>query len=411
MGKQKKVGFSKIAAEFYQYHPQEVLEKEPQKRKNPIKIGIPKELSRLEKRVTLTPQSAGVLIENGFEVLVETGAGASAKYTDNEYSEAGAKICYTSKEAFASDLVLKIAPPTLEEVGYMKKGKTVISALQISTVSAEYFNAINKKNITALAYELLEDKVGGLPLVRAMSEIAGSTSMLIAAEYLSCMNDGKGIILGGITGVPPTKVVIIGAGTVAEYAARTAIGLGAEVKVFDNHIYKLRRLKEQMAEPNLYTSTIDNTTLQDALMRADVSIGALRGEKGRTPFMVSEDTISHMKPNSVIIDVSIDQGGCFETSEVTNHIEPTFRKYDIIHYCVPNIASRVARTATVAISNIFTPLLIQLADLGSIDEMIFNNKWFAKGVYTYRGGTTSKHMADKFNLPYKNLDLIIAASI
>ncbi|MDW7695610.1 alanine dehydrogenase [Flammeovirgaceae bacterium SG7u.111] len=407
----KKVDFSNIAAEYYQYHPQEVLLKTPNKNKNAQKIGIPKELSRLEKRIALRPEAVSVLVNNGFEVVVESGAGLASKYTDPEFSEAGAKIVTSAKEAFESDLVLKIAPPTLEEIGYMKKGKTVISALQLGVISDEYFKALNKKDITSLAFELIEDKVGGLPLVRAMSEIAGSTVMLIAAEYLSCANDGKGIILGGITGVAPTKVVIIGAGTVAEYAARTAMGLGAEVKIFDNHIYKLRRLKEQVGHNNIYTSTIDTGSLHEALIRADVAIGAIRPERGRTPQIVSEETVADMKKDSVIIDVSIDQGGCFETSDVTNHMKPIFRKHGVIHYCVPNIASRVARTATAAVSNIFTPLLLQLGKLDGVDEMIFNHKWFAKGVYTYKGGTTSKYMADKFGLPYKNLDLIIAASI
>ncbi len=411
MAKKKKTGFSNLAAEFYQLHPQEVLEKQAEENKNPLAIGIPRELATLEKRIALRPEAVEILVNNGFDVLVETNAGMYSKHSDKEYSDAGAKICYSSKDVFGADLILKIAPPTLEEIGHIKHGKAVISALQLSTLEPEYFSALNEKEITALAFDLIEDKVGGLPLVRAMSEIAGSTVMLIAAEYLSCAKDGKGIILGGITGVPPTKVVILGSGTVSEYAARTAIGLGAEVKIFDNHIYKLRRLKQRLGQDNLYTSTIDSVMLKDALMRADVAIGAIRSEHGRSPQVVTEETVAHMKPNSVIIDISIDQGGCFETSEVTTHANPAFRRHDVIHYCVPNIASRVARTATSAISNIFTPVFIQIAELGGIDRMIFKQKGFARGVYTYRGGITNKLMADKFNLPYKNLDLIIAATL
>ncbi|WP_020527900.1 alanine dehydrogenase [Flexithrix dorotheae] len=410
MGKQRKEDVSGLAAELYQLHPQEVLERQKKKRGEKVTIGIPKE-HHSEKRVTMRPEAVEILVNNGLDVCVESKAGEYSKHSDEEYSNAGAKIVYSSKEVFESDIILKIAPPTYEEIGYMKPGKTVISALQMSLLSKKYFQQLINKEITALAYDLLEDKVGGLPLVRAMSEIAGSTVMLIAAEYLSCLNNGKGIILGGITGVPPTKVVILGAGTVAEYAARTAIGLGAEVKIFDNHIYRLKRIKDQLNQPNLYTSAIDSSMLTDALMRADVAIGALRAEGGRAPVVVTEETVGQMKPNSVIIDVSIDRGGCFETSEVTDHKNPTFRKYDVIHYCVPNIASRVARTATTAISNIFTPMLIKLSELGGIDEMIFAHKWFANGVYTYRGGITNKNMANKYHLPYKNLDLIIAAKI
>ncbi|MEM1138062.1 MAG: alanine dehydrogenase [Bacteroidota bacterium] len=410
MSKKQRVGFSKLAADFLQFHPQEVLEKQKLKKGDPVSIGIPRELDE-EKRVSLRPEAVAILINSGFNVCVESKAATHSKHSDNEYSEAGAKIVYSHKEAFETDIVLKISPPTFEEIGYMKHGKALVSALQTGILDSDYFKALNKKEITALAYNLIQDKVGGLPLVRAMSEIAGSTVMLIAAEYLSSANSGKGIILGGITGVLPTKVVILGAGTVAEYAARTAMGLGAEVKIFDNHIYKLRRLKERINQPNLFTSSLDSVILSESLARADVAIGAIRSENGRAPLVVTEEMVSAMKPNSVIIDVSIDQGGCFETSKMTFHSNPVYRKYDVIHYCVPNIASRVARTATTAISNIFTPMFMQVIELGGIDEMIFNNKWFAKGVYSYRGGVTNKNIANKYNLHYKNLDLIIAASL
>jgi alanine dehydrogenase len=236
--------------------------------------------------------------------------------------------------------------------------------------------------------------------------------MLIAAEYLSSNNDGKGLILGGLTGVPPSKVVILGAGTVAEYAARTALGLGAEVKIFDNHVYRLRRVKELLGQHHLYTSTIDSVMLRDAIVRADVVIGALRSpDGGRTPCVITDEMVSSMKPSSVIIDVSIDHGGCFETSEPTTHLSPTYRKYDVIHYCVPNIASRVAHTATAAISNIITPMLLKIGNIGDVDKAIFESEGFAKGVYTYRGGVTNRTIAQKFNLKHKNLNLIISARI
>jgi alanine dehydrogenase len=376
--------------------------------KNPILIGIPKELDLQEKRVLLTPEAVGLLTNNGLKVMVQEGAGNSAKFSDKEYSDAGAQVVPTAREAFDAEIVLKIEPPTIEEIEHMRQGSCLISALQLGKQNASYIHALNKKRVTAVSFENLEDKVGGMPVVRAMSEIAGSTVMLIAAEYLSSVSDGKGLILGGITGVPPTQVVIIGAGTVAEYAARTALGLGASIKVFDNHIYKLRRIKQLLGQ-QVYTSTIDNLTLAQAIKEADVVIGALRTEKGRNKLVVSEEMVSAMSPGSIIIDVSIDQGGCIATAEMTCHDKPIYTKHDIIHYCVPNIASRVSRTASVALSNIFTPILLQLGDLGGSEEMIFTYKWFMKGVYTYRGSLTNAQLARKFMMTHKELQLLLAA--
>ncbi|HEY8401542.1 MAG TPA: alanine dehydrogenase [Cytophagaceae bacterium] len=394
-----------VLAKEHALYPQEALLKVKEGNKN-LYIGIPKELEDLENRVCLTPEAVALLTNNGHQVVVETGAGSNAKFTDREYSEAGAKIAYSPEEVFQSDIVLKIKPPTFEEIAYMKPGKTLISALQMGTLTPDLINAITKQKLIGIGFEFIEDKVGGMPVVRAMSEIAGSTVMLIAAEYLNTKN-GKGVILGGITGVPPTKVVILGAGTVAEYAARTAIGLGAEVKVFDNHIYKLRRLKHDLGL-QIYTSTIDTITLRKELKEADVVIGSLRSDEG-SPCVVTEDMVAEMMPNSVIIDVSIDQGGCFETSRVTDHKNPVFRKYDVIHYCVPNIASRVARTATTALSNIFTPILLQIGKKGGVEETIYAKEWFMKGVYAYKGNLTNSYIGKKFHLKYKDLNLLMAA--
>lgn len=374
-----------------------------------ILIGVPKEAELQEKRVVLTPEAVALLVNNNQRVMVESGAGKPSKFSDKAYSDAGAKVVYSSKEAFEAEVVLKVEPPTEEEIGFMKPGSCLISALQLGKQSADYIHALNRKKITAVSFEHLEDKVGGMPVVRAMSEIAGSSVMLIAAEYLSsAKKGGKGLILGGITGVPPTNVVIIGAGTVAEYAARTGLGLGASIKIFDNHLYKLRRIKQLLGQ-QVYTSTIDNYTLGEALKKADVVIGALRGEKGRAKVVVSEEMVAEMMPGSVVIDVSIDQGGCIETSRMTTHNEPVYSMYDIIHYCVPNIASRVSGTASMSLSNIFTPILLQMADLGGAEEMIFNYKWFMKGVYTYRGSLTNAHLARKFQMTHKELQLLLAA--
>lgn len=378
------------------------------RRNNALFIGVPKEISLQESRVALKPESVDVLVNNGHEVWVEAGAGVSAHFSDNEYSEAGAKIVYSSKEVYQAHVIIKVEPPTLAEIEWMQEGSAIISALQSGHQTSNYIQALNQKRITALGYEFIEDKVGGLPLVRAMSEIAGSAVMLIAAELLSNTNGGQGVILGGITGVSPTQVLILGAGTVAEYAARACIGLGVDIQIFDNHIYKLRRIKHALGH-QVHTSTIDNATLSRALKNADVVIGAIRPEKGKNKCVLSDEMIAAMKPGSVVIDVSIDQGGCIATSELTNHKRPTFKKYDVIHYCVPNIASRVSRTASIAISNILTPLLIHMGEMGGVDEMIFNNRWFMRGVYTYRGSVTNIHLARKYNLAYKDLNLLIAA--
>ena len=406
MTKHDKSGFAQLAQESSLY-PQEKL-MPVKKNKHSFFIGLPNEISLQEKRITLTPDSVALLVNNGHEVWVETRAGEGSKFGDAEYSEAGAKIVYSSEEVYKAHAILKIEPPTLEEIDLMTPGQTLISAVQLGSQTPDYFRALNKKQITSLAFEFIEDKVGGMPIIRAMSEIAGNTVMSIAAEYLSSTSGGKGVILGGITGVPPTRVVIIGAGTVAEYAARAAIGLGAEVQVFDNHLYKLRRIKQTLGQ-QIYTSTIDTVTLSECLKHADIVIGALRAEKGRNRYIVTEEMVADMKGDSVIIDLSIDQGGCVETSEQTTLKQPTFRKYDVIHYCVPNIASRVAHTATTALSNIFTPTILRAADEGGIEEMIFAHKWFMKGVYTFKGSLTNEGVARKFGMKHKDLSLLMAA--
>lgn len=405
MTEKKKTGFEALAKTRLATEEQLLKVK---KSKHAFFIGLPREISLQENRISLTPDAVALLVNNGHEVWVETKAGEGSKFSDKQYSDAGAKIVYSPLEVYKADVILKIEPPTLEEIEYMRPGQALISALQVGHLDQEFINALLRKKVTALAYEYIEDKVGGMPIVRAMSEIAGSTVILIAAEYLSASKKGKGIILGGITGVPPTKVVIIGAGTVAEYSARAALSLGAEIQVFDNHLYKLRRIKHTLGH-QVYTSTIDTVTLSESLKTADVVIGALRAEKGRVRHVISEEMVSKMKPDSLIIDLSIDQGGSVATSEITTHDKPTFRKYDVIHYCVPNVASRVAHTATTALSNIFTPTILRAAEEGGVEEMIFSHKWFMKGVYTYKGSLTNESVARKFGLKFKNIELLIAA--
>jgi alanine dehydrogenase len=404
MSSGKLSGFSDIAKQAMMQPQESMLEVKNKKHK--LYIGIPKEISFQENRIPLTPLSVALLINNGHEVMLESNAGLAAKFLDKDYSEQGAQIVYDAKKVYEADIIIKIAPPTLAEIEMMKPGQTLISALQLSTFKADCLHALLNKKVTALCFEHLRDEGGSLAVVRAMSEIVGATSILIAAEYLSNIFGGKGLMLGGITGVPPTEIVILGAGTVGEYAARTAISLGAEVKVFDPSIYKLRRLQNNIGT-RVFTSVIQPIVLEKAVTTCDVAIGAMRAEDGRSPCIVSESTVSRMKPNSVIIDVSIDQGGCFETSEITNHTHPVFRKYDVIHYCVPNIASRVARTATYALTNIFAPILLDIGEHGSLKNLIWQKAGLREAVYIYKGHLTSKHMGERFSIPSKDIDLLV----
>ncbi len=406
MSSGKLSGFSDIAKQAMMQPQESMLEVKNKKFK--LYIGIPKEVSFQENRVPLTPLSVALLVNNGHEVMLESNAGLAAKFLDQDYSEQGAQIVYDAKKLYEADIIIKIAPPTMAEIEMMRPGQTLISALQLSTFKAECLQALLNKKITALCFEHLRDEGGSLAVVRAMSEIVGATSILIAAEYLSNIFGGKGLMLGGITGVPPTEIVILGAGTVGEYAARTAISLGAEVKVFDPSIYKLRRLQNNIGM-RVFTSVVQPIVLEKAITSCDVAIGAMRAEEGRSPCIVSEATVSRMKPNSVIIDVSIDQGGCFETSEITNHTHPVFRKYDVIHYCVPNIASRVARTATYALTNIFAPILLDIGEHGSLKNLIWQKAGLREAVYIYKGHLTSKHLGERFSIPSKDIDLLVVS--
>jgi alanine dehydrogenase len=373
---------------------------------NSVSIGIPKESTFQENRVPLTPAAVKFLTENGHRIVIESGAGRNANFSDHQFSEAGAEITSDINKVFGCDSILKIDPPTSKEIDLMKTGQLLISALQINQLDAVLLKKLMDKKINAMAYEFLQDDSGALPIIRAMSEIAGTASILIAAEYLNNTHIGKGELLGGFAGVPPTQVVVIGAGAVGEFATKAALGLGANVKIFDNNMYRLRRIQKSFGF-HLYTSTIQPMVLKSALERADVVIGALAGNTARCPVVVSEDMVMNMRPNSVIIDVAIDRGGNFETSELTNHEKPIFKKHEVIHYCVPNIASRVSRTASYALSNVFTPMLDEMAQAGGFADFLRLKPGIRKGTYLYRGSLTNKSLADKFGIKYHDMDLMI----
>lgn len=378
------------------------------RKKGKLYIGIPKEISFQENRIALVPDAVALLVNNGHRVVIETQAGKAANFEDKDFSEAGAEIAYDVNEVYKAEIILKVAPPSTEEIEMMQRKQTLISALQLTVQPEDYVKKLVSKKVTAIAYDYIKDKDGIFPVIRLMSEIAGNTSILIAAEYLSNVHNGQGSIFGGITGTPPTDVVILGAGTVGEFATRAALGLGASVKLFDNSLYKLRRLQSALGT-RVYTSVLQPKILAKALKTADVVIGAIRAKEGRTPCVVTESMIQDMKYGSVIIDISIDQGGCFETSKVTNHSKPVFRKHGVIHYCVPNIASRVSRTASYALSNVFAPILLSIGEEGGIENMLRRDAGVRNGVYVYNGILTNKFLGETFNLPYKDIDLLMAA--
>lgn len=378
------------------------------RKKGKLYIGIPRETSFQENRVALVPDAVALLVNNGHTVVVETNAGKMSNFQDHDYSEAGAQIVYSTEDVFKADIILKVAPPSPQEMEMMQQKQTLISALQLTVQPENFLKQLMAKKITAIAFDWIKDEDGIYSVIRSMGEIAGGASILIAAEYLSNAQNGQGAILGGISGISPTEVVILGAGTVGEFATRAALGLGASVKVFDNSVYKLRRLQSDIGS-RVFTSVIQPRVLAKHLKTADVVIGAIRAQHGRTPCVVTEAMVSEMKVGSVIIDVSIDQGGCFETSEVTNHTKPVFRKHGVIHYCVPNIASRVSRTASYALSTIFAPILVNIGEEGGVESMLRNDEGVRNGVYIYNGSVTNKDLAEMFKLPYKDINLIMAA--
>lgn len=370
-------------------------------------IGIPKETSFQENRITLTPEAVSVLLANGHRVIVETKAGEGSSYSDKDYSDAGAKIAVDKREVFQCDILMKSAPVCEHEIELLKQDQFIISPIHVTAMKRETLEKMMEKKITALSFEHLKDESGNNPIVRSMSEIAGSAVMLIAGQYLSNANNGKGVLLGGISGVPPTKVIIIGAGIVGEQVARTALAMGASVKIFDNNIYRLKRLQNNIGL-RLYTSVIEPKILGKQLKTCDVAVGALSSSTGRTPLIVTDEMVSRMRPGAVIVDVSIDNGGCFETSRITSHDEPVFRKYDVIHYCVPNIPSGFARTASQAISNVLMPLMIEMADDGGFEKLVWQRANIRSGIYLFKGSLTNFNLSQRFDLKFTDLNLLIA---
>lgn len=371
-------------------------------------IGIPKEIFLNENRIALVPHSIYKLVAMGHRVLIESGAGERSNYDDLDFSEAGAEVTLSKEEVFQSDIIIKVIPPTLDEIAFFKTNQILISPLQMPLINTEYLQALRQKRVTSIAMEYLKSEDGSFPLVRMMSEIAGLAVIHTAADLLSNSKGGSGVLLGGISGVPPAKVLILGAGSVAEYATRAALALGASVRIFDDEIHKLIRIQNAIGR-QLYTSTLDPVPLVRQLVSADVVIGAIHSKIGRAPIVITEYMVMKMKPGSVIIDVSIDQGGCIETSRVTTHDNPTRIVHGVIHYGVPNIASKVSRTASTGISNIIAPIIKKYGEEGGIEQFLYNNKGFQNGIYTYKGCLTNKYLSERFGIKYTNLELLLTS--
>jgi alanine dehydrogenase len=373
-----------------------------------LRIGIPKETAFQENRIALTPDAVSVLISNGHQVTIEHNAGEAAHFADRDYSEAGARIVYEREEVYKCPILVKSAPVIEDDLPMLQMNQMIISPIHLTVLKAELLQKMMDKRITAISFENLKDDSDSYPIVRSMSEIAGSAVMLIAAQYLGSANHGKGVLLGGISGIAPTKVIIIGAGIVGEYAARAAIALGASVKVFDNSVYRLKRLQNNIGH-RLWTSVIEPRMLAKQLKTCEVAVGALGSETGRTPIVVTEEMVSNMRTGSVVIDVSIDRGGCFETSEITTHESPIYTKYGVIHYCVPNIPSGFARTASQAISNVLMPLLLEAGDDGGFERMVWHQIHLRSGIYMFKGALTNFYLSERFHLKYTDLNLLIAS--
>jgi len=371
-------------------------------------IGIPKENQETEKRLALTPETVAQLVSLGYRVLMETGAGLAINYSDSYYAESGAEIMESAEEVFQANLILKITPPTLREVEMMRPRATVYSFLYLHQLSTPLLERMSGKRINALAYELLCDNSGVSPFVTSISEIEGASSITLAAELLSNAHGGKGILLGGVPGISPTEVVIIGAGVAGTMAARAALALGASVKVFDDDILKLRNIRHELGSP-VFTSTLQPNVLRNVFRSADVVIGAMQYINKTHFYRISADLIGEMKRGSLIIDLRMAQGGCFETTmEACLPDHPAiFEKQGVLHFCEMSLSSRVARSASIALSNIFISLFTTMGDCGGVAPFAQFDRGFASGFYMYAGKMVNSYVANHFNLPVSDIGLFL----
>jgi alanine dehydrogenase len=373
-----------------------------------VVIGIPREDRKFEKRVPLTPETVSLLVKSGYRVLLEAGAGLTINYTDAYYAESGAEIVDSAEEVFRADLILKILPPTLEEVAMMRPRATVFSFLHIHKFSLPLLELMSEKKINALAYELYCDDTGLSPFVTSISEIEGTYSITLAAELLSNAHGGKGILLGGVPGISPTEVVVIGAGIAGAMAARAALAMGASVKVFDDDVMKLRAIRHELG-CLVFTSTFQPNVLRNVFRSADVVIGAMQYINKTHFYRISNDLIREMKQGAIIIDVRMAQGGCFETTmEACLPGHPAvFERFGVLHFCEMSLSSRVARTASISLSNIFVSMFSSMADCGGLGHFARFDRGFSAGFYLYAGKMVNRYVGNHFNIPVTDIGLFL----
>ena len=376
-----------------------------------LKIGLPKETSNDESRISLTPGGVSVLTANGHEVFIEQDAGSQARFPDQEYADAGANISLSSNDLYKqSEIILKIAPPCPDEFALLQHNHVLFSALHLGNTTQEFIDILLENCIAAIGYEFIQGDDSEFPIVRMMHEITGSMTIQIAAHYLEKSDNGQGVMLGSISGVPPATVVILGSGITAEYAARTALGYGAQVFMMDNNLPRLRHL-ENALDRRIITAIANDQYLASAIEFADVVIGAAIVDGERAPVWVTESMVSQMKAGSVIVDTVIDQGGCIATSKPTTHSNPVFMNHGVIHYCVPNIPSNVPRTATYALNNVIVPYMLEIGHAGSIEECLWANTALRNGTYVYKKHLTKKALAQQFDMSYRDIEMLIASQI
>ena len=366
-------------------------------------IGIPREIKDNENRVGITPTGVAELVKHGHEVRVEQNAGLGSGFHDDEYAEAGAKIV-SAEEAWSAGLVIKVKEPLKNEFQYFSEGKIIYTYFHLAGVDPELTRQLLVKKVTAVAYETVEDAERRLPLLAPMSAVAGRVAVQVAAHYLAKFNGGSGILIGGVKGVKPAIVTIIGAGVVGYNAAQIAIGMGAETILIDVNEEKLYHLKHQLdGKPHIVLSNRHN--IAETVKKSDIVIGAVLIPGGKAPFLVTEDMIRTMRPGSVVVDVAIDQGGCIETSKPTSHSNPIFKHHGVIHYCVTNMPGAFPRTSTIALTNATLHYALKIAIHG-LEHTAKEDKGFSKGINTYKGFVTYKPVADDLQMAenFRNLD-------
>ena len=364
-------------------------------------IGVPKEIKDHEYRVSLTPDSAASLCQKGHDVWIEPSAGVGSGFTDDEYRKVGAIIANSKAEVFEkSELILKVKEPMVSECALFRPGHVLFTYLHLAAVPDVTKELLGRK-VTAIAYETTEAKDGSLPMLRPMSEIAGRMSIQIGAHYLEKTHGGRGVLLGGVPGVEPGRVVVLGAGVVGASAVRMAVGLGAQVTVINLDIERLRVLDDQY-HGRIVTRAASPAAIEEAVCSADLVIGAVLVPGAKAPKLVSRVLVSQMRPGSVIVDVAVDQGGCIETTRPTTHSDPVYLLEGVIHYCVANMPGIVPRTSTYALTNATMPYLLRLASEG-VERAIRSDPGLAKGVNLKEGKVTHSGVAESHGLPFTPL--------